>query len=70
MVGVSASVNLPLHRKVHKFSFCTSSTGWPQKKGRKTVVVVVWSPEQSSSAGTRKDKSFLILMKQEMIGWQ
>jgi len=40
MVGVSASVDLPLHHKVQKFSSGTGSTGWFQKKGRKTVVVV------------------------------
>jgi len=39
MVGVSASVNLPLHHKVEKFSFGTSSPGWSRKKGRKTAVV-------------------------------
>ena len=42
MVGVSASVNLPLHHKVQKFSSGTGSPGWSQKKGRKTVVVLVW----------------------------
>jgi len=41
MVGVSASVNLSLHRKVQKFSSGTSSPRWSRKKGRKTVVVVV-----------------------------
>ena len=41
MVGVSASVNLPLHHKVQKFSSGTGSPGWSRKKGRKTVVVVV-----------------------------
>jgi len=41
MVGVSASVNLPLHHKVQKFSSRTGSPGWSWKKGRKTVVVVV-----------------------------
>ena len=42
MVGVSASVNLPLqHKKVQKFSFGTGSPGWSRKKGLKTVVV--WS---------------------------
>ena len=41
MVGVSASVNLPLHRKVQKFSSSTGSPGWSRKKGRKTVVIVV-----------------------------
>ena len=41
MVGVSASVNLPLHHKVQKFSSDTGSPGWSRKKGRKTVVVVI-----------------------------
>ena len=43
MVGVliSASVNLPLHHKVQKFSCGTGSPRWSQKKGRK-IVVVVW----------------------------
>jgi len=40
MVGVSASVNLPLHHKVQKFSSGTGSQGWSQKKGREWVVVV------------------------------
>ena len=38
MVGVSASVNLPLHHKVQKFSSGTGSPGWFQKRGRKMVV--------------------------------
>jgi len=41
MVGVSASVNHPLHHKVHKFSSGTGSPGWSQKNGHKTVVVVI-----------------------------
>jgi len=41
MVGVSASVNLPLHHKVQKFSSGNGSPGWSWKKGRKMVVVVV-----------------------------
>jgi len=41
MVGVSASVNLPLHHKVQKFFSDTGLPGWSQKKGRKMVVVVV-----------------------------
>jgi len=40
-ICASASVNLPLHHKVHKFSSGTGSSGWSRKKGRKTVVVVV-----------------------------
>jgi len=45
MVSVSASVILPLHHKVQKFSSGTGLPGWSQKKGRKTAVVwcgVVW----------------------------
>ena len=42
MVCVSASVNLPLHHKVQKFSSGTGSPGWSRKKGRKKVVV--WFP--------------------------
>ena len=42
MVGVSASVNLPLHHNVQKFSSGTGSPGWSRKKGRKMVVVLVW----------------------------
>jgi len=41
MVSVSASVNLPLHHKVQKFSSGTGSPGWSRKKGRKIVAVVV-----------------------------
>ena len=36
--SVSASVNLPLHHKVQKFSSGTGSPGWSRKKGHKTVV--------------------------------
>ena len=40
MVGMSASVNLPLHHKVQKFSSGTGSPRWSRKKGRKMVVCV------------------------------
>jgi len=40
MVSVSASVNLPLHHKVQRFSSGTGSPGWSRKKGRETVVCV------------------------------
>ena len=39
MVGVSASVNLPLHHNVQKFSSGTGSPGWSWKKRRKTDVM-------------------------------
>ena len=42
MVCMSASVNLPLHHKVQKFSSGTGCPGWSRKKGRKTDVVVWW----------------------------
>jgi len=56
MVGVSASVNLPLHHKVQKFSSGTGSPGWLLKKGRKTVVCVCvcvggWCLVEGLSAG-------------------
>ena len=52
MVGVSASVNLPLHHKVQKFSSGTGSPGWSRKKGRKTVVVVYKSRRLKQEAKT------------------
>jgi len=42
VVGVSDSVNLPLHHKVQKFSSGTGSPGWSRKNGHKTVVVWCW----------------------------
>ena len=41
VVSVSASVNLPLHHKVQKFSSGTGSSRLSRKTGRKMVVVVV-----------------------------
>jgi len=61
MVGVSASVNLPLHHKVQKFSSGTGSPGWSRKKGRKTVVVVVdgyWKTETEPSDGFPQTPNF------------
>ena len=40
MVGVSASVNLPLHHKVQGFSPGAGSPGWSRKKGCIMVVCV------------------------------
>ena len=54
MVDVSASVNLPLHHKVQKFSSGTGSPGSSRKKGRKTVVVVVIEMHLSGSRSACK----------------
>jgi len=40
MVSVSASVDVSLYHKFQKFSSGSSSPGWSQKKGRKTVECV------------------------------
>ena len=48
MVGVFAFVNLPLHRKLQKFSSGTGSPGWSRKKGplnSSGVVVVDMMPK-------------------------
>jgi len=37
MVGVSASVGLPLHHKVQKFSSGTGSRGWSGKRAVKRL---------------------------------
>jgi len=39
--SVCLPVNLPLHRKVQKFSSGTGLPGWSRKKGRKVVVCVL-----------------------------
>jgi len=59
VVGVSASVNLPLHHKVQKFSSGTGSPGWSRKKGRRTVVVVWWWCKSS------KGKEFPYLVQRD-----
>jgi len=41
IVCVSASVNLPLHHEVQKFSSGTSSPGWSRKKAVKRLWCVV-----------------------------
>jgi len=57
-VGVSASVNLPLHHKVQKFSSGTGSPGWFRKKGCKTVVVWWFTLALSVSGSTVKDVDY------------
>jgi len=50
MVGVSSSVNLPLHHKLLNFSSGTGSPGWSWKKDHKTVVVV-WLKQSEWQCG-------------------
>ena len=57
MVGVSASVNLPLHHKVQKFSSGTGLPGSSQKKGHKTGVCVCWRVVTLYSATLSNTKS-------------
>jgi len=67
MVGVSVSANLPLHHKVQRFSSGTGSPGWSRKKGRKTVVVVVYQSTNFLNAprevvGVTKSERFLVYL--------
>ena len=64
MVGVSASVNLPLHHKVQNFSSGTVSPGWSRKKGRKMVVVVVTSAVKIIHPLWAQDISDVIAVKE------
>ena len=52
--GVSASVNLPLHHEVQKFSSGTGSPGCSQKKGHKTFVVVLYCAAVSRLSDKRR----------------
>jgi len=56
MVGVSASVNYPLHLKVQKFSSGTGLPGWSRKKGCKMVVVVVGKVLRCMRPGRNRNK--------------
>jgi len=47
MVSGFASVNLPLHHEVQKFSSGTGSPRWSRRKGRKTGVCVCVQDEYS-----------------------
>ena len=61
---MSASVNLPLHHKVQKFASGTSSPGWSQKKGRKTVVVVVvYHCRQNAAVSVKVNMKFGTLQR-------
>jgi len=49
MVSVSASINLPLHHKVQKFSSGTGSPGWSRKKAVKRLWYIIGRVELSLS---------------------
>jgi len=53
MVGVSASVNLPLHHKVQRFSSGTGSPGWSQKRSLKRL----WYISVTSDMSRQRAKS-------------
>jgi len=60
MVGVSASVNLPLHHIIQKFSSGTGWPGWSRKKGHKTVVVWwLWCDECLQQVKTNNIMSYV-----------
>ena len=61
LVGVSASVNLPLHHKVQKFSSGTISPGGP---GRRAVKWLWWC----GSLQTRLGKYVKLMQYNTMIG--
>ena len=71
MICVSASVNLPLHHKVQKFSSGTGSSGRSRKKGRKTGVMWWWW--FCSRIATRRQGSLTnprdLLLPGERAGW-
>jgi len=53
MVSVSASVNLPLHYKVQKFSSGTGSPGWSRKKAAKRLCYKGQSVSQHPQLGAK-----------------
>ena len=57
---MSASVNLPLHHKVQKFSSGTGSPGWSRKNGRRTVVCMCVLSTVSSKIYVHNVIGFLV----------
>ena len=57
MVSVSASVYLPLHHEVQKFSSGTGSPGWSRKKGPRRLCVR-WGPSPPPQKGGRAPPQF------------
>jgi len=68
MVGMSASVNLPLHHKVQKFSSGTGSPGWSRKKGHKTVVVWLLEIIWNQAMGVCKPAYLMPVPSQDKLG--
>ena len=73
MVGVSASVNLPLHHKVQNYSSGTGSPGWSRKKGHKTVVVVVVGLQAECNRKNQKEswthESMVVTIHGSLVLW-
>jgi len=59
MVSVSASVNLPLHHKVQKFSSGTGSPGWSRKRAVKRLWCGGGGGEKSVKVQKNKVISFI-----------
>jgi len=55
MVSVSASVNLPLHHKVQKFSCGTGSPGWSRKRAIKWLWWFVIDIDSGGDGASRLD---------------
>jgi len=58
MVGVSASVNLPLHHKVQKFSSVSGSLGWSWKSAVKLLWYQIYCREAGRDGTEGLGKSF------------
>jgi len=65
MVSMSASLNLPLHHKVQKFSSGTGSPGWSRKKCHKMAVVWWWwfHTKQSEEGNHRAEHNTFIMQQ-------
>jgi len=67
-VGVSASVNLPLHHKVQKFSTDTGSPGWSWKRAVKRLWCRGYLKFTAKSVGERISKIYQYLAKAKYSG--
>jgi len=68
IVGVSASINLPLHHKVQRFSSGTGSPGWSRKKGCKKVVCACVCDSELSFCCLKDETLFVFLLTTRVGG--